>query len=172
MCTGEWLYITLLTWACVFVRGRSLNWLAVGLTKTALWSVLTILLNTETDWNKSGLLVKNLSSVTEPRVFTSTNCDNPQSDSSLAQFSLLRGVACYAVMFLEKPDIESMWLLYRQSRMPQLPSHILTGVVYHPRDALSRTTYSWSHCWYHWYNSTHASAFRSGCAGRFQPAKR
>jgi len=33
------------------------------------------------------------------------------------------------LQFLEKPDVESMWLLYRQSRMPhRLLSHILIGV--------------------------------------------
>ena len=59
-----------------------------------------------------------------------------------------------------------MWLLYRQSRMPRLLSHImLIGVIYHPPDAVSRNTTD--HIVDSIDNITHASALRSGCAGRF-----
>ena len=58
------------------------------------------------------------------------------------------GVVCYVredqPFILIKPaeddDVESLWLLYRQPRMPRSMSHILVGVVYHPPSAKSYTT--------------------------------
>ena len=57
------------------------------------------------------------------------------------------GVVCYVrenqPFSLVKPadddDVESLWLLYRQPRMPRSLSHILVGVVYHSPSAKSYT---------------------------------
>lgn len=58
------------------------------------------------------------------------------------------GVVCYVrddqPFCLLKPadddEVESLWLLYRQPRMPRAMSHILVGVVYHPPSAVSHVT--------------------------------
>ena len=39
---------------------------------------------------------------------------------------------------LEKPDLESLWLLYRSPRMPRWVSHIGVGVIYNPPGANDR----------------------------------
>jgi len=36
---------------------------------------------------------------------------------------------------LESADVETVWLLHRQPRMPQLLSHVVIGAVYHPPSA-------------------------------------
>jgi hypothetical protein len=56
------------------------------------------------------------------------------------------GVACYIrdnlpcmpLKHLEVADVESMWFLYRASKMPRLLSHIAVGVIYHPPKSESR----------------------------------
>ena len=58
------------------------------------------------------------------------------------------GVACYVrqdlpfslVTPVDDSDVESLWLIYRQPRMPRSVSHIIFGVVYHPPDAKSYAT--------------------------------
>jgi len=58
------------------------------------------------------------------------------------------GVACYVrqnlpftlVTPVDSVNIESIWLLYRQPRMPRSMSHILIGTVYHPPNAISHVT--------------------------------
>ena len=41
---------------------------------------------------------------------------------------------CTRIPSLEHPDLETMWLLYRQPQMPRFVSHILFGCIYHPPD--------------------------------------
>ena len=58
------------------------------------------------------------------------------------------GVVCYVREELpftplepvDNSGVESLWLLYRQPRMPRSMSHIIYGIVYHPPDAVSRIT--------------------------------
>ena len=58
------------------------------------------------------------------------------------------GVACYVradlpfslVQPVDEVNVESLWLLYRQPRMPRSMSHILFGVVYHPPNAVCHVT--------------------------------
>lgn len=58
------------------------------------------------------------------------------------------GVACYVrqnlpfslVTPVDSVNVESVWLLYRQPRMPRSMSHLLIGTVYHPPNAISHIT--------------------------------
>ena len=49
-------------------------------------------------------------------------------------------VPCKRVTELERPDVESMWLLYRNVSMPRCVSHVLIGTIYHPPDVKSYIT--------------------------------
>ncbi len=42
---------------------------------------------------------------------------------------------CQRLTALEATDIESVWLLYQQPRMPRSLSHVIIGAVYHPPKA-------------------------------------
>ena len=58
------------------------------------------------------------------------------------------GVVCYVrqdlpvslVRPVGEENVESLWLLYRQPRMPRSISHLLLGVVYHPPKSVSHVT--------------------------------
>jgi len=41
---------------------------------------------------------------------------------------------------VDNSDVESLWLLYRQSHMPRSISHIIFGIIYHPPDTTNRLT--------------------------------
>jgi len=47
------------------------------------------------------------------------------------------GLSCQVLDQLQDPDIESLWLLYRGTRMPRLVSHVAIGIVYHALTASS-----------------------------------
>ena len=49
---------------------------------------------------------------------------------------------CVRLWALESANFESIWLLYRQSRMPRAVSHIIVGAVYHPPSADDRAMMS------------------------------
>jgi len=42
---------------------------------------------------------------------------------------------CVRLWALESANFESIWLLYRQLRMPRAVSHVIVGAVYHPPSA-------------------------------------
>ena len=44
-------------------------------------------------------------------------------------------VPCMRLSRLERDDVESVWLIYRQPRMPRVLSHIIIGAIYHPPSA-------------------------------------
>ena len=41
---------------------------------------------------------------------------------------------------VNQSDVESLWLIYRQPRMPRSMSHVVYAVIYHPPDAVSHVT--------------------------------
>ena len=45
---------------------------------------------------------------------------------------------CVRLAALELANYETVWLLYRQSRMPRAVSHVVVGAVYHPPSADDR----------------------------------
>ena len=45
---------------------------------------------------------------------------------------------CVRLWALESANFESIWLLYRQSRMPRAVLHVIVGAVYHPPSADDR----------------------------------
>jgi hypothetical protein len=47
---------------------------------------------------------------------------------------------CERLFHLDSPDVESMWLLHREHRMPRSVSHLAIGIYYHPPDADNRRT--------------------------------
>ena len=49
-------------------------------------------------------------------------------------------VPCQRLTELEADDVESLWLLYREKRMPRHLSHIVIAVIYPPPTADSHTT--------------------------------
>jgi len=60
------------------------------------------------------------------------------------------GIACYVrrdlpfvrLSHLEKPGLESLWLLFRSSRMPRWLSHIGVGIIYNPPNADDRALFN------------------------------
>ncbi|MFM2293543.1 MAG: hypothetical protein RIS29_3356, partial [Bacteroidota bacterium] len=52
------------------------------------------------------------------------------------------GVSCTVLHHLRDPDMESLWLLYRSTRMPRQLSHIVIGIIYHAPNADGRRTIS------------------------------
>ena len=53
------------------------------------------------------------------------------------------GLPCTRLTELETADVEALWLLYRNSRMPRNISHLLIAVIYHPPNANSFNTTSY-----------------------------
>ena len=52
-------------------------------------------------------------------------------------------VPCTVLYHLQETDIESLWLLYRATRIPRQLSHIAIGIIYHASTADSRRTISY-----------------------------
>ena len=49
---------------------------------------------------------------------------------------------CQLLGDLSKPPLESLWLLFRRSRMPRSVTHLLIGCIYHPPSACNSTMIS------------------------------
>jgi len=47
-------------------------------------------------------------------------------------------VPCVRLSAMESANFETVWLLYRQSRIPRSVSHVVIGAVYHPPAADDR----------------------------------
>jgi len=65
----------------------------------------------------------------------------------LIAVSVRYSLLCVRLAAFESPNFETIWLLYRQLRMPSAVSHAVIGAVYHPSSADDRAMTSYIlHC--------------------------